>query len=183
MNRIRNAPQFARTLGPRLTLLALLLALIALLGSTSGARADNFFVSSVAELVTAINDANNEEVFPGPDTITLMVTDLTVSAIDNNSPASGGNNAFPVITSNIAINFNGPGRATIERGGGVPMRFFEIDAGGSLTLVNITLSNGRAEWGGAIRLGARLLRARDRDAGPWTSAGLRETCLRCHRRE
>ncbi len=149
MRDISASVSFPRQFIVRIAFVFLLLLAVGIF-SPSGVRADNFAVSTPAELSAAINNANNEGTYPGLDVITLTAAAFTVSAADNASSVAGDNNAFPVITSDITITYAGPGRATIERSGGTPMRFFEVAPGGYFTLENIVLDNGLAQWGGAI---------------------------------
>lgn len=149
MRDISASVSFPRQFIVRIAFVFLLLLAVGIF-SPSGVRADNFAVSTPAELSAAINNANNEGTYPGLDVITLTAAAFTVSAADNASSVAGDNNAFPVITSDITITYAGPGRATVERSGGTPMRFFEVAPGGYFTLENIVLDNGLAQWGGAI---------------------------------
>jgi Periplasmic copper-binding protein (NosD) len=63
------------------------------------------------------------------------------------APASG-DNGLAVITTPVRINGN---FATITRSSATAFRFFDVDGSGNLTLDNLTLTNGRAREGGAIR--------------------------------
>lgn len=95
-------------------------------------------------LITSIYIANNS---PGPDEIQLAAGAYTVMSPDNDT--THGPNAFPAITSNIAIRGAGKHRTIIERGGGAPyFRLFDvqvIDAArrGALSLAGLTVRNGR----------------------------------------
>jgi|GEM_PF-2640266 len=122
-----------------------------------------FNVSTVAELITAINNANNEVANPGSDTIELAAgTTFTLSGGSDGIPATGfenfgGNNplvnrgfsGLPEITSAITINGN---NATITRGGTANFRIFYVDGEdsiqGNLTLNSLTISSGNAATGG-----------------------------------
>ena len=94
------------------------------------------FISTVAELITAINDANND---PSLTIIDLDLTTFNITSADNNRNDFGAT-GLPVITSEIIINGNG---ATIRRSGSNDLRFFVVDTTGTLTLNNLTLQNGR----------------------------------------
>lgn len=65
-----------------------------------------------------------------------------------------GANAFPVITREVTINGNGATIARSNVGGTPSFRFFHVDAGGKLTLNDLTLTNGNTNnsgyFGGAI---------------------------------
>ncbi|KAB2892757.1 MAG: hypothetical protein F9K28_11200, partial [Bacteroidetes bacterium] len=94
------------------------------------------------DLVNAITDANGT---PEPDTICL-----TGSTTYTFTTAYIPLNALPAITSEITIIGNG---ATLTRQTGSPLfGFFEVSAGGSLTLENLTLSGGDVgnDTGGAL---------------------------------
>jgi hypothetical protein len=108
----------------------------------------------VSHLLALINQFTQD----GPtNTYTI---DLTGSSYDFTSaaPSSDGNgpNALPVITVNLTI--NGGGAVLTRDDDAGPMRFFEVASNASLTLNDLTLSNGEAEqdtngpygWGGAI---------------------------------
>ncbi len=77
------------------------------------------------------------------------------TAYDFTSPnnSTDGGNALPVITGNVTIAGNG---ATIERTGTTPFRLFDVAAGGSLTLENLTLKGGRAQGTGAAAQGGAI---------------------------
>jgi hypothetical protein len=68
----------------------------------------------------------------------------TLTAPDN------ADNGLAVITTPIRINGN---RATITRSSATDFRFFLVTGTGNLTLDALTLANGRADSGGAIRVG------------------------------
>jgi hypothetical protein len=93
--------------------------------------------AKAAGLVAAINAANSG----GGGTINLAAgCDYSLTTPDN------GENGLPVVTSVIAVNGNG---ATIDGTGSV--RILEVDGpGGSLSLQNVTLTGGSADFGGAI---------------------------------
>jgi hypothetical protein len=94
-------------------------------------------------LIAAINAANSS----GGGTINLAAgCTYQLSGVDNSDPMTG-DNALPVITSQIAIN----GRGTTIAGDG-SARIFRVDApGGNLTLNGLTLTGGFNTFaGGAI---------------------------------
>ncbi len=108
-------------------------------------HAADFSVATAAELIAAINTANGDA---AADTITLTA-DITLTATDNTANGEG-NNALPAITSPITI--FGAGH-TLQRDpsygcpDALPERNFRLlyvdgGANGSLTLQDITLSNG-----------------------------------------
>jgi hypothetical protein len=101
--------------------------------------------SSVSELVADINAAN---LSGGDNTIVLAAqTTFTLTAADN---TTDGANGLPVIAARDSLTIVGNGD-TIQRStaAGTPaFRFFDVAAGGSLTLQNLTLQNGLAMAGG-----------------------------------
>ncbi|MBE9116466.1 DUF4347 domain-containing protein [Lusitaniella coriacea LEGE 07157] len=110
----------------------------------------------VTGLIAAINNANNEAANPGADIINLVagsIYNLTAALQNfagNNLGVNRGFSGAPEITSTITINGNG---ATLQRDGGAPdFRLFYVDGEdgiqGNLTLNAITLSGGRATFGG-----------------------------------
>ena len=95
-----------------------------------------------AELIQAINCANANGA--SPDTINLNGQTVTLTEI--NTSAYGSGTGLPEITTAVVIQ-NG----TITRNSANLFRFFVHSGSSSLTLNNITLSNGNPEWdGGAI---------------------------------
>lgn len=139
----------------------LALAAFALLALVAHARAATINVGcapgtdDVAALIAAINTANDETTHPGLDTITLGAgCTYTMIAVDNWWYRPNG---LPAISSTITIEGNG---ATITRSGNdgtetssPNSRFFYISCGlsglaaGTLTLHDLTLSNGIAKGG------------------------------------
>ncbi|MDZ4763381.1 MAG: choice-of-anchor Q domain-containing protein, partial [Chloroflexota bacterium] len=95
-------------------------------------------VTNVTQLIAAIDDANNEGVCPGTDTINLLPdTTFTLTTVNNTGE---NNNGLPVITSEIIIN---GADSTIERSGAAPeFRLFYVETTGTLTLNNLTLQGG-----------------------------------------
>jgi predicted outer membrane repeat protein len=93
--------------------------------------------TGAAGLVAAINAANSA----GSGTINLAAgCHYSLTTPDN------GENGLPAVTSQIVMNGNG---ATIDGTGSV--RILEVDGpSGSLTLQNVTLTGGSADFGGAI---------------------------------
>jgi hypothetical protein len=101
----------------------------------------SFTASSVAELIADINAANAAR---GANTITLAPgTTFKLNAVDNDF---GGPTGLPVIASGNSLTIVG-NADTIQRNtatGTPAFRLFGVAAGASLTLVNLTLSNGLA---------------------------------------
>ncbi|KAB2892694.1 MAG: hypothetical protein F9K28_11315, partial [Bacteroidetes bacterium] len=99
-------------------------------------------VATSGELITAISTANST-----PELDTICLTDnATYTFTTAHIPL----NALPAITSEITIIGNG---ATLTRQAGSPLfGFFEVSAGGNLTLENLTLSGGDVgnDTGGAL---------------------------------
>ncbi|WP_204102871.1 MULTISPECIES: DUF4347 domain-containing protein [Spirulina sp. CCY15215] len=93
-------------------------------------------VNNVAELITAINDANSN---PDLTTINLVGTTFNIASPDSNRNDFGAT-GLPIITTEIVINGGGK---TIGRSGSENLRFFVVDTTGNLTLNNLTLQNGR----------------------------------------
>lgn len=100
----------------------------------------NVTSGSTSSFISAINSANSAS---GADVICLVQSTYTFSAINNNK------NALPRITTAITIEGNA---ATVTRSGATQFRFLEVRPGGSLTVNNLTFSNGRItnDQGGAI---------------------------------
>ncbi|MBI5965464.1 MAG: hypothetical protein HY863_18460 [Chloroflexi bacterium] len=97
---------------------------------------------NVADLIAAINTANDESANPGPDIISLAPNSIyTLTTLYD---WYGG---LPSITSQITINGNG---STIQRDSTTtPFRIFLVDGTGDLTINGLTISNGgRADGGG-----------------------------------
>ena len=84
------------------------------------ARAATFNASTPAQLIAAINSANNETAFPGADTIVLAAGtySFATAVIWDFGP-----NALPVITSNITIEGHG---AVLTSTAPVRLRFFYV---------------------------------------------------------
>ena len=80
MRDISASVSFPRQFIVRIAFVFLLLLAVGIF-SPSGVRADNFAVSTPAELSAAINNANNEGTYPGLDVITLTAATFTVSAV------------------------------------------------------------------------------------------------------
>src|SRR5262249_48796812 len=93
--------------------------------------------AGAAGLISAINASNSA----GGGTINLAAgCHYSLTTPDN------GENGLPVVTSGIAVNGNG---ATID--GTESVRILEVDGpGGNLSLKNVTLTGGSADFGGAI---------------------------------
>ncbi|HMJ39986.1 MAG TPA: hypothetical protein VK606_10580 [Verrucomicrobiae bacterium] len=91
---------------------------------------------TTADLLTAISAANGQV---GGGTVSLAPgCTYTMTAVNN---SVDGNNAFPDIVGDVTVIGNG---ATITRptSGAPNFRFFMVDEGGSLSLSDLTLSNG-----------------------------------------
>lgn len=107
-----------------------------------------FDVSTIGELITAINTANGN----GEADVINLPTDgnLEVTAVDNTGV---GPNGFPVITSPITINGNG---TRLFRDSASPnFRFFQVNSGGDLELNVLILEGGNPDSnGGALYVGS-----------------------------
>ena len=108
-------------------------------------------VGTTAELIDAINFANNEACFPGQNVINLATTTFIVTDPHN---AVEGPTAFPVITSDIVINGNG---AVFSKSGPNNQRYFHVAPGGTLSINNVANIND-GSTGGAANGGAFLNR-------------------------
>jgi uncharacterized repeat protein (TIGR01451 family) len=106
-------------------------------------------VTNSAELIAAIERANDELCNPGANTINMNAGTYTLVGIYSDF---FGPNALPPISSTITINGNG---AVITRSNPIPFRIVTVANSGNLTLNNMTLSNGDAttngQPGGAIQ--------------------------------
>ncbi|MBV9447580.1 MAG: RICIN domain-containing protein [Streptosporangiaceae bacterium] len=101
---------------------------------------------SVTSLISAISTANTT---PASSSLTLTSgCAYTLTAADN---ATDGGTGLPVITGQVSIQGSG---ATITRSATAAFRLFDVASGGSLTLSDMTLSNGLindgVNGGGAI---------------------------------
>ncbi|MBK8023243.1 MAG: hypothetical protein IPK19_17900 [Chloroflexi bacterium] len=112
----------------------------------------------VESLIRAIHCANES---PADDLITLAANgSYTLLTADNTSVLTvGGNdysaeNGLPIVrpaSTSGALTIDGAGATLIRSAAAPDFRFFQVDAGGNLTLTNLTLSGGRGEsFGGAI---------------------------------
>src|SRR4051812_40668751 len=110
-----------------------------------------FTAASVADLIADINAANAAG---GSNTITLAPgTTFNLSAVDNQINPGGGN-GLPVIAAgdDLAIIGNGDVIQRSTARGTPEFRLFNMDAGASLALNNLTLSGGVGRfYGGAVR--------------------------------
>jgi hypothetical protein len=100
-----------------------------------------FTAAAVPELIAAIDAAN---LTPEADTITLVAGKTFTLTASNN--ITEGANGTPVVTAGSTIHIIGNGDV-IERSSaiGTPaFRLFDVAAGGSLTLTNLTLQGGVA---------------------------------------
>lgn len=105
-------------------------------------------ITSTAELITAIDRANDEVCNPGANTLNMNPGTYDVTASNNDF---FGLNGLPVVNSTITINGNG---AVIQRVSATQFRFITVSNSGSLTLNNLTLTGGEevsiANGGGAL---------------------------------
>lgn len=130
-------------------------------------------INSPAALVTAVENANNEGLCPGPNTLTLTSGSFTMSAY-----AGSPLNALPPITSSITLNGSGAyvNRAAsgfrfaqVTTGGVLTINTadfqdfdlpgnnggtFLVDGSGRLVLRAVTIRDGSASLGGAIYTGS-----------------------------
>ena len=105
-------------------------------------------VATTGDLVAAIQSANT---VAGATTITLTANTTFDFTSANNS--TDGGNAMPVVTGNVTLVGNG---GTIERTGTSAFRLFDVAAGGSLTLENLTLQGGLAQGTGSAAEGGAI---------------------------
>jgi hypothetical protein len=102
-------------------------------------------VGDVAALIAAINTANSNG---EADVITLAAGCVyTLTSVDN---TTDGDNGLPVISSEITLTGNG---ATIQRDSVTPapdFRIFYVGSSGNLTLNDLTVQNGVADYGAGI---------------------------------
>src|SRR5262249_38859661 len=98
----------------------------------------SYTVATVTDLIESIGDANGH---PSSNTITLVPgNSFTLTTPDAANPSNG----LPAITSGNSLTIQGNGD-TIARSGQnktPAFRFFDVASGASLTLTNMTLSNG-----------------------------------------
>jgi hypothetical protein len=96
----------------------------------------NFSAATVADLIADINAANQQG---GSNTITLVAgNSFTLTAVDNTTDGATG---LPVIAANDNLTIAGNGN-TIARStalGTLAFRLFDVAAGASLTLQNLSL--------------------------------------------
>lgn len=112
--------------------------------------------NDLCSIIEAIENANADAVVHddcaagnGNDTISLPNDAVVIFTTTHNS--IGGANALPVITS--AITILGNGTTLVRDVNTAPnFRFFNVDASGSLTLVELGLRNGIAELSGTTQL-------------------------------
>src|SRR5579875_1547295 len=104
---------------------------------------------SVSSLASAVATATSG---PGPNSITLTSSCTYTFSTPNNSTAGG--NALPVITGNVIVNGSGAVLARSTASGTPEFRFFDVAAGATLTINDLTLSDGLVnngqQGGGAI---------------------------------
>jgi hypothetical protein len=107
----------------------------------------NYTAATVSDLIADINAANHQG---GSNTITLVAGDsFVLAAADNTTDSPTG---LPVVAANDNLTITG-NADPIQRStaSGTPdFRLFDVARGGSLSLQNLTLENGRAAggWGG-----------------------------------
>jgi hypothetical protein len=109
-----------------------------------------FTAGSVAELIADINTANTGG---GANTIRLVAgTTLKLTTVDDTTDGATG---LPVIAANDHLTIIGNGD-TIKRSGPHAFRLFDVAAGASLTLDNLTLSGGLARGAGVSAEGGAV---------------------------
>ncbi len=144
----------------RLSLIVSLMVLFGV-GMTLPAQAADVTIAAgdTQGIIDAINQANKA----GQAAIIDLAPNATytATAVDHSpfylfgkeqNMGTTGPDAFPVITSNVTINGNG---STITRSGSAMFRFFETFQTGTLTLNDLTLTNGnvndgKGDSGGAV---------------------------------
>jgi probable HAF family extracellular repeat protein len=152
------------------------------LGSTGPASAAMLSASNVAELISAINSANqNAE----PDSINLAAGTIFTLSIANNS--TNGATGLPTIAASETLSIFGNG-AIIERStaGETPaFRLFDVAAEASLTLQNVTLQGGLTDpiWpsGGAIYNAGTLALSNVTVQNNIARGRVGSSCFRCDR--
>src|SRR5262245_19473962 len=111
---------------------------------------NSYTAANVADLIADINAANAAH---GSNTITLVAnTTFTLTAVDNTNTTDGSGNGLPVIAANNNLTIRGNGD-TVARNtamGTPAFRLFNVAAGASLTLANMTLTNGLAFGGTGV---------------------------------
>jgi predicted outer membrane repeat protein len=115
----------------------------------ASAAASSIACGDVAGLIAAINTANTNN---QADTIDLAAgCTYTLTAINN---TGDGPNGLPMIVSDggnaLIINGNG---ATITRVGAASFRLIYVASGATLSIQNLTLSNGQNDGGAALNYG------------------------------
>ncbi|MBN1933761.1 MAG: hypothetical protein JW934_03800, partial [Anaerolineae bacterium] len=122
--------------------ICVLFALIGSLLPAQIAQAETIWSCSTGELINAINEANangEADTIMLDGTCTYLFTNAYAADPDGYGPV-----ALPPITSDITIEGNG---AVLNRSGSNVFRFFYVTSAGSLTLKNLTLTNGLAQGG------------------------------------
>ena len=109
-------------------------------------------ITTAANLIAAVNQAESANC-PGADVIDLDGQSITFTS-------ASGDTALPTITSSLSI-ING----TLNRVSSSSFRFLLVDASGSLTLEDLTVSNGLGPATGDVGGGAVLNRGRLSVAG------------------
>jgi hypothetical protein len=109
----------------------------------------NFTAATVADLIADINAANQQG---GANTITLAAPTTSPYILTAVNNSTDGVTGLPVIAANdhLAIVGNGDTIARSTAVGTPAFRLFDVAAGASLTLQNLTLQGGYGSYGGAI---------------------------------
>jgi hypothetical protein len=115
----------------------------------------DFTASNVSELIAAIDAAN---LTPEADTITLAPAATFTLTQANNS--THGTTGLPVIASGEDLTILGNG-STLKRFSSASFRLFDVAAGASLTLENLTLQGGKAYGSGVSAQGGAIYSAGD----------------------
>ncbi len=103
-------------------------------------------VGNPNDLITAINDANNDA---ATDTITLAAGCVyTLTSVYEANPDGNGPVGLPPISTTIT--FQGNGSTIIRDSSAASFRIFYVETGGDLTLDTVTVTGGRANNGGGI---------------------------------
>ncbi len=138
----------------RCSLLASAVSLVITPVAANQAMAAVIQVRGACSLVDAIYSANanasaNCTAGDAAGTDTIVLQNSSVYTLDTLNNKTDGSNGLPLIDSNITIQGND---STISRSSSAPdFRLFHVTAGNTLTLDNVTVSNGIAsEPGGAV---------------------------------
>jgi hypothetical protein len=106
----------------------------------------SYTAATVSDLIADINAANSAG---GSNTITLaQKTTFTLTEVNN---STDGGNGLPVIAANDNLTISGNGDIVQRKSSSPLFRIFDVTAGASLTLNDLTLRNGSSnDSGGAI---------------------------------